>query len=70
MTRYVHFIDERKHIKSDRRLGEREIQFMKAEITLMEILKTNKVWVGDGTLYQTTGKNEFHFVDQKYQEEN
>jgi len=32
-------------------------------------LAKNKTWVGDGTLYRTTNKNKFHFVDYKYVED-
>ena len=35
---------------------------------LMDFMGWNKQWIGDGMLYRTTAKDEFHFVDQKYEE--
>ncbi len=52
-------------ISCDRKLGDEERKQLEHHAQLMFRLDVSKDWVGDGMLYRTTEKNEFHFVDQK-----
>ena len=55
-------------ITCERLLGEEEMQDCISSAKLMDFMGWNKQWIGDGMLYRTTAKDEFHFVDQKYEE--
>jgi hypothetical protein len=52
-------------ITCERKLGDEEKQVLVASAKLMDLLGLNNDWVGDGMLYRTTKKGEFHFVDQE-----
>ena len=48
-----------------RKLWDVETEALVAEAKMMDVLAMNKTWVGDGMLYRTTKKGEFHFEDAK-----
>ena len=48
-----------------RKLWDVEMEMLVGEAKLMDVLAMNKTWVGDGMLYRTTKKGEFHFEDAK-----
>jgi hypothetical protein len=56
-------------ITCERKLGDEEKDVLVASAKLMDFMGWNDQWVGDGMLYRTTKEGEFHFVDQKYEED-
>ena len=54
-------------ITCERKLGSEERKDLEHRARLMHKLDLMSDWVGFGMLYRTTEKNEFHFIDQKYQ---
>lgn len=64
-----HFTNEGITITCDRALGDEEIESLIYDAKLMDVLDEKNDWVGFGTLYRTTKKGEFHFIDPKYVEE-
>jgi len=56
-------------ITCDRKLGDEEKDVLVASAKLMNLMDLSNDWVGFGMLYRTTKEGEFHFVDQKYEDE-
>jgi len=50
-------------VTCERNLWDVEKEALIGEAKMMQRLNQNKVWVGDGMLYQTTKENVFHFID-------